>query len=47
MQKLPYYMVYPMPFVYDDERIEERDMEYMKSLYILKKNVTDWNISAV
>ena len=33
MQKLPYYMVYPMPFVYDDERIEERDMEYMKSLY--------------
>lgn len=33
MQKLPYYMVYPMPFVYDDEHIEERDMEYMKSLY--------------
>lgn len=33
MQKLPYYMVYPMPFNYDDERIEERDLEYMKSLY--------------
>ena len=33
MQKLPYYMVYPMPFVYDDERIEERDMEYICLLY--------------
>lgn len=26
-------MVYPMPFVYDDGRLEERDVEYMKSLY--------------
>lgn len=26
-------MVYPMPFVYDDGRREERDIEYMKSLY--------------
>ncbi len=32
-KKLPYYMVYPMPFVYDDGRLEERDIEYMKSLY--------------
>lgn len=32
-KKLPYYMVYPMPFVYDEDRIEERDIEYMKSLY--------------
>lgn len=32
-KKLPYYMVYPMPFVYDDGRREERDIEYMKSLY--------------
>lgn len=31
--KLPYYMVYPMPFLYDDERLERRDYEYMKSLY--------------
>lgn len=31
--KLPYYMVYPMPFVYDDGRVDERDIEYMKSLY--------------
>lgn len=31
--KLPYYMVYPMPFVYDDGRMDERDTEYMKSLY--------------
>ena len=26
-------MVYPMPMAYDDERIERRDYEYMKSLY--------------
>ena len=32
-QKLPYYMVYPMPFAFDDERIERMDFEYMKSLY--------------
>nr|WP_296265631.1 hypothetical protein [uncultured Merdimonas sp.] len=32
-QKLPYYMVYPMPFLYDDERQARRDMEYMKGLY--------------
>lgn len=31
--KLPYYMVYPMPFIYDDERMERRDYEYMRSLY--------------
>lgn len=32
-QRLPYYMAYPMPIVYDDERIERRDFEYMKSMY--------------
>lgn len=32
-QKLPYYMVYPMPLAFDDERIERMDFEYMKSLY--------------
>lgn len=32
-QKLPYYMAYPMPLAYDDEKIERRDYEYMKSLY--------------
>lgn len=31
--KLPYYMVYPMPFIYDDERNDRRDYEYMRSLY--------------
>lgn len=31
--KLPYYMVYPMPFMYDNERMEQRDYEYMLSLY--------------
>ena len=31
--KLPYYMVYPMPLAYDEERVERRDYEYMKSLY--------------
>ncbi len=32
-RKLPYYMVYPMPLALDEERIEQRDIEYMKSLY--------------
>lgn len=32
-QKLPYYMAYPMPFVFDDERRERMDFEYLKSLY--------------
>ncbi len=32
-EKLPYYMAYPMPFAFDDGRMDERDMEYMKSLY--------------
>lgn len=31
--RLPYYMAYPMPLAYDDERIERRDFEYMKSMY--------------
>ena len=31
--KLPYYMAYPMPFAYDDDKIERRDMEYMQSMY--------------
>lgn len=32
-KKLPYYMAYPIPLLYDDEKIERRDFEYMKSLY--------------
>lgn len=31
--KLPYYMTYPTPLLYDDERMDRRDFEYMKSLY--------------
>lgn len=31
--RLPYYMAYPMPLQYDDERIEQRDFDYMKSMY--------------
>ena len=31
--RLPYYMAYPLPLQYDDERIERRDYEYMKSMY--------------
>ena len=31
--RLPYYMAYPMPLQYDDERIEHYDFEYMKSMY--------------
>ena len=31
--RLPYYMAYPVPLQYDDERMEKRDFEYMKSMY--------------
>jgi hypothetical protein len=31
--RLPYYMAYPIPLQYDDERMERRDFEYMKSMY--------------
>ena len=31
--RLPYYMAYPTPFAYDDERQERRDFDYMKSMY--------------
>ena len=30
--KLPYYMSYPMPLIYDDERRERMDFEYMTSM---------------
>lgn len=30
---LPYYMAYPMPLLYDDEKVDRRDFEYMKSMY--------------
>ncbi len=32
-EKLPYYMVYPMPHVFDEEHMERRDYEYMRSMY--------------
>ena len=31
--RLPYYMTYPMPLFYDDERKRRNDWEYMKSIY--------------
>ena len=31
--RLPYYMAYPMPLLYDDGREERRDYEYMQSMY--------------
>ena len=33
--RLPYYMAYPMPLLYDDEKTERRDYEYMQSMYPL------------
>ena len=55
-EKLPYYMAYPMPFSFDDERIERMDLEYLKSMYpkipkrilpYVKKNATVWNTKTV
>lgn len=32
-KRIPYYMAYPTPLLYDDERRDRMDFEYMKSLY--------------
>ena len=32
-EKLPYYMAYPTPFEYEDERCDRMDFEYLKSMY--------------
>ena len=32
-ERMPYYMAYPVPFSYDDERTERRDFEYLRSMY--------------
>lgn len=32
-ERMPYYMAYPVPFSYDDERTERMDMEYLRSMY--------------
>ena len=54
--RLPYYMAYPMPLQYDDERIERRDFEYMKSMYPItvkkfchmwRRNVTECHTKVV
>ncbi len=31
--RLPYFMAYPMPFQYDDDKMERMDFEYLKSMY--------------
>lgn len=32
-EKMPYYMAYPTPLSYDDDRTERMDFEYLKSMY--------------
>ena len=32
-EKMPYYMAYPTPLSFDDERTERMDFEYLKSMY--------------
>ena len=31
--KLPFYMAYPVPMLYDNDRCARRDYDYMKSIY--------------
>ena len=31
--RLPYYMTYPMPQLYEEDRSMRRDLDYMKSIY--------------
>ncbi len=32
-KKYPFYMTYQMPVIFDDERLDRRDYDYMKSIY--------------
>ena len=38
--KLPFYMAYPVPLLYNDDRNARRDY-----LLIWKRNVTEWNMT--
>lgn len=31
--KLPYYMMYPLPVLFDEDKIERKDYEYLRSMY--------------
>ena len=31
--KLPYYMMYPLPGIFDEEKKSRRDYEYVRSMY--------------
>lgn len=31
--RLPYYMMYPIPYAFDEEKIGQRDWEYLRSMY--------------
>ena len=31
--RLPYYMMYPIPYTFDEEKRQQRDWEYMRSMY--------------
>ena len=47
--KLPFYMAYPVPLLYNDDRNARRDYDYMKSIYpdTAKRvlPVTEWNMT--
>ena len=32
-QRMPFYMAYQTPMLFDDDRMNRRDYDYMKSLY--------------
>ena len=47
--RLPYYMMYPIPYAFDEDKIQKRDREYLQSMYpatakrffhIYRKNAT-------
>ena len=31
--RLPYYMMYPIPYAFDEDKIQKRDREYLQSMY--------------
>lgn len=51
----PFFKAYPLQTVYDDERRQERDADYFKSMYpnaarrlflMWRMNATEWNMRA-
>ena len=53
---MPFYMAYPVPWLFDQEKEQDRDLQVMKSFYSARapgfrsrrsRNATGWNMTGV